>query len=264
MAAEVAVADYAVVIWGRGAELGDFKQFADDLVTMELSAFKRAKTLELKSIEFRDDFFDYLNAFDAGHKIKQLHIYSHSIGAALFLGYKHPTVNAERQNFINNLGPRDALPLEVLRTERGAVFTDDLVRAPYDGYRTSLRGKFAADGFIKIWGCNAGRANWAYSDPVDAAGTRWTSDINAAGYVYYWRALNEISMPKPSLSQAFADYFQVQVRGALSGANIEVKRNGKWISSDAYKSQVGHYPGPSQVLRLQPTKGTYNDFAPAP
>ena len=258
------MADYAVVIYGRGAEIGDFKQFADDLVTLELDAFKRAKTLALKSIEFRDDFFDYLNTWDAAHKIKQLHIFSHSIGAALFLGYKHPTVSAERQTVINGLGARNAGYLEVLRTERGAVFSDDLLRSPYDGYGAALQAKFAAGAFIKIWGCNAGVQDWRYSDPVDAAGTRWTSDNNAAAQVYYWRALNELNMPKPSLSQAFADYFQVQVKGALSGANIEVKQNGKWISSDAYKKQVGHYPGPSKILRLQPTKGTYNDFSPTP
>ena len=255
------MADYALVVYGRGAELGDFKQFADDLLTTDLSAFKRAGTVEIKGIEFRDDFFDYLNGF-TGHKIKQLHIFSHSIGAALFLGYKHPTINAERQALVGALRGRDASYLEVLRTERGAVFTDDLVRSPYSGYKGALKAKFTSDAVIKIWGCNAGVSDWRYSDPVDIDGRRWTSDINAPAVMYYWRALNEQNMPKPSISQAFADYFGVTVKGALSGANIEVKRDGKWVSSDTFKKKTGHYPGPSHILRLQPTKGTYHDFGP--
>lgn len=258
------MAEYALIICGRGAELGDFKQFGDDLIATDLQAFKKAGLVEMRSIELRDDFFDYLKAFDASHKIKQLHIFSHSIGGALYLGYKHPTISAKRQQYITALMGRPAIYLDVLRTEGGAVFTDDLLRNPYAGYQASLKAKFAADSFIKIWGCNAGVRDWRYSDPVDAAGTRWTSDPAEAAVTYYWRALNEQHTPKPSIAQGFADYFGVKVQGAMSGSNIEVKRSGKWISSDTYKKQVGHYPGPSQVLRLQPTKGTYNDFAPAP
>jgi hypothetical protein len=104
--------------------------------------------------------------------------------------------------------------------------------------------------------------DWKYSDPVDA--THSTADPAATALVYYWRALNEQNVPKPSIAQAFADYFGITVKGALSGANIEVKSDGKWISSKAYKDKVGHWPGPKQIVRLQPTKGNYNDFAPAP
>ena len=258
------MADYAVVLYGHGGKLGDFKQFADDLLVTDLRRFRDAKAVEVKKTVFRDEFFAALNGFDdTRHKIKELHVFSHAIGAGLFLAYGHPTLDAERVALLRRLKGRQPTYLEVVKTERGAVLTDDLVRSPYAGYRAALRAKFAAGATVKVWGCNAGVKNHVYSDEIDASRDLWTSDPTATAKFYYWRALNEQNVPKPSIAQALADYFGIPTKGALSGANIEVKTNGKWLNADEFKKKAGHYPGPKAILRLQPSKGTYSEFQPA-
>src|SRR5262245_43632572 len=76
----------ALVVYGRGADLGNFKFFADDLVTTELTSFKR-ENIVIKNVERRDAFFDLLNNPPFTFKVKEFHIYSHSIGGGLFLAY---------------------------------------------------------------------------------------------------------------------------------------------------------------------------------
>ena len=44
----------ALIIYGRGAELGNFKLFADDLVTTELAGYKEHN--KIVNIERRDAF----------------------------------------------------------------------------------------------------------------------------------------------------------------------------------------------------------------
>ncbi len=50
--------------------------------------------------------------------------------------------------------------------------------------------------------------------------------------------------------------------GATSGASIEVKHNIKWISSQKYKDNIGHWPSGTLPHRLVPDKGTYNEYLP--
>jgi hypothetical protein len=115
---------------------------------------------------------------------------------------------------------------------------------------------------IKLWGCNSGIGDWVFSDPVDPQGTQWTTAPAVAGQYYYWRALNEAYIPKPSIAQAFANFFGVPVWGATSGSHAEVKRNGDWVTTDRYHKETGRWPSEKQLLRLKPDKGTYARLAP--
>ena len=96
---------------------------------------------------------------------------------------------------------------------------------------------------------------WVYSDN----GVTNPSDTSVA---YYWRAFNEFNVPKPSIAQAFATFFNLKAYGASSGANIEVKHKANWISSQQYKNKVGHWPSGNLSHRLVPDKGVYNEYTP--
>ena len=43
---------------------------------------------------------------------------------------------------------------------------------------------------------------------------------------------------------------------------IEVQYKKKWISSEQYNNNVGHWPSSNLPHRLVPDKGTYNEFRP--
>ncbi len=245
----------ALVIYGRGADLGNFKFFADDLVTTELAAFDK-KLIVIKNIERRDAFFDLLRQPPFTFKIKELHIYSHAWGAGLSLGYKDPAVSALTDAIISRKKGELANYFSFLNANIGTVFTDDFIRVPYNAYKAEIRSKFAPKAKIKIWGCNSGIANWEYNDP-DSRG-RPVYDVNAPAAMYYWRALNEMNSPKPAIAQAFADYFQVATFGARSGSSIQIKVKGKWISS----AKVGRSVGEKDLLRLDPDEGDYYEYSP--
>lgn len=247
--------DGALVVYGRGAELGNFKFFADDLVTTELTSFKR-QNIVIKNVERRKDFFELLNNPPFTFKLKELHIFAHSIGGGLFLAYGDPGIQPARYTVAGRARGGTATYLRVLNTEIGTIFTDDLIRSPYKDYRQRIRAIFSANAGIKIWGCNSGVANWTYSD-VDSNGN-YVYDSNAPASSYYWRALNESNTPKPSIAQAFADYFQVTTYGATSGSSIQVKNKGRWVSSARLNRKVNE----QDVLRLAPDRGVYNEYIP--
>lgn len=249
----------ALVIYGRGADLGNFKLFADDLVTTELAAFEK-EDITIKNIERRDAFFDYLKDTVFKFKIKEMHIYSHSYGGALSIGYKDPAIANSRNGFNDTVRGGRTNYLTVLNNEVGHIFTDDLIRKPYIDYQTKIRTIFAPNAKIKIWGCNSGIVDWAYSD---MRGNERVYDLDAPADYYYWRAINEMNNPKPSIAQAFADYFQVTTFGATSGSSIQVKYKGKWIGSPTYLKQTGRkYVVESDVMRLAPDVGIYNEYKP--
>ena len=255
--------EIVLVIYGRGDSLGNFKFFADDLVTTELAGYDK-KNIIIKNIERRKDFFDYLNAPPFPAKIKELHIYSHSYGGALSLGYGDPVIMNSRGLLADDARGGTANYLSVLNNEVGSIFTDDLVRPPYAGYRAKLQSNFAADGKIKIWGCNSGVTEWAYSDSR-TVGRRSVQvyDLDAPADSYYWRAINEPGTPKPSIAQAFADYFRVKTFGATSGSSIQLKVNGVWKNSKSYLKKIGRkYVYESDTLRLAPDEGDYNEYNP--
>jgi hypothetical protein len=105
-------------------------------------------------------------------------------------------------------------------------------------------------------------SGWIYTD-LNSSTNNYVSDQNAQADYYYWRALNTQNMPKPSIAQALADYFGVTVLGAGRGSHIEVRHQGKWITSTRYKKVTGHFPGEPQTLRLHPDSGDYNRFVPS-
>jgi hypothetical protein len=249
-----------LIVYGRGDKLGNFKLFADDLVTTELTSFKRQNVV-IKNVERRNAFFDLLNSPPFAFKIKELHIYAHSIGAGLFLAYGDPALQHARSTVADRARGGTATYLRVLNTEIGTIFTDDLIRSPYKDYRTRIRTHFSNDAKIKIWGCNSGIANWAYSD-VDSNGN-YVYDLNAPASSYYWRALNEQNIPKPSIAQAFANYFQVETYGATSGSSIQVRHQGRWMSSPEFlRATRRRVVNEQDVLRLAPDRGVYNEYRP--
>jgi hypothetical protein len=251
--------ELALVFYGRGDTLGNFKFFADDLVTTELSAFDK-KNIIIKNVERRDDFFNYLNTTAFAAKIKEFHIYSHSYGGALSLGYGDPIILNSRSNIVDRAKGGTANYLSVLNNEVGSIFTDDLIRSPYLGYRQKIRDLFAVGSKIKIWGCNSGIADWLFSDNL---GNTRVYDVNAAADSYYWRAINEQNTPKPSVAQAFANYFQVTTFGATSGSSIQVQHNGAWMPSPAFlKQSKRKFVKESDTLRLAPDQGVYNEYKP--
>jgi hypothetical protein len=249
----------ALVIYGRGGGIGNFKFFADDLVSTELTSIKR-QNIVTKNVERRKDFFDLLN-MQFAFKLKELHIYTHSIGGGLFLAYGNPSLQEARRMVASQRRGQTATYLRVLDTEAGTIFTDDLIRAPYKDYRTRIRALFSDGAKIKIWGCNSGVSNWVYSD-IDTNGNRVTNP-NATARFYYWRALNEFNFPKPSIAQAFADYFQVRTYGATSGSSIQVRHRGRWLSSpDFLRTTSRRAVNEQDLLRLAPDRGDYNEYRP--
>jgi hypothetical protein len=83
----MAVKRRALVMYGRGGSLGNFKFFADDLVATELSGYTPAD-VAIENVERRDAFFAVLNRHPG--ELEELHIFSHSIGGGLFLAYGDP------------------------------------------------------------------------------------------------------------------------------------------------------------------------------
>ncbi len=178
-------------------------------------------------------------------------------GAGLFLGYKDPAIATMRESIWKMAfkAKRKVTYHQVVQTEVGAIQTDDLKLGAITSQQADLRKRFTTNAFIKIWGCNSGVKGWVYSD-------NGVVDSGDASEAYYWRAFNEFNVPKPSIAQALATFFNRKVYGARNGASIEVKYKKKWISSQHYKNQVGHWPSGSLPHRLVPDKGAYNEYRP--
>lgn len=245
----------AMIVYGDGGELGSFKVFAESL-RRELAA--KYKKIVVQHVNRDYDFFTLLQTIDASkERIEELHIFSHSIGAGLFLGYKDPSIAARRETLWKTAfkAKRKLTYNEVVQTEVGALQTDDLKLSTITSQQAALQKKFTSSAFIKIWGCNSGVKGWVYSD-------NGVVDPRDTSEPYYWRALNQFNIPKPSIAQALATYFNCKVYGAGSGASIEVQHKKKWISSQHYKDQVGHWPSGSLPHRLVPDKGTFNEYRP--
>jgi hypothetical protein len=246
----------AGIAYGDGAELGSFKVFSESL-KQEIS--QKYRKIAVKYVNRDYDFVNWLISLPGNNeKITELHIFSHSIGAGLFIGYKDRSIASQRRRAFNNAAQfrRRLTYNNVLRIETGAIQTDDLVMNPlFIMNRNKLKNLFFSHAFIKIWGCNSGVSNWIYSDNN-------ITDPNDTSQPYYWRAFNEKNKHKPSIAQALADFFQVKVYGARSGASIQVFHNKKWVSSKTYKQIIGHWPSGTVPHRLIPDRGVYNEFLP--
>lgn len=245
----------AVIVYGDGGELGNFKVFADTL-SKELSL--KYKKVVLKYINRDFDFFKLLHSVNPNNeKIEELHIFSHAIGAGLFLGYKDASIAARRNAVWDQAfrAKRKVTYNEAVKAEAGGIQTDDLVVKPVVDYKVELRKRFTDSAFIKLWGCNSGVKGWVYSD-------NGVIDPNDNSVAYYWRAFNQFNVPKPAIAQALATFFDRKVYGAKSGASIEVKHNKSWVSTQQFKEKVGHWPSGSLPHRLVPDKGDYVEFLP--
>ncbi len=205
-----------------------------------------------------------MKTIPAGSKIKELHVFSHSIGGGLYVGYGDAVAQADRNAAIASMAgtTRKISYARVLAAETGGILTDHLVEEPLKSERTLYKNKFAGGAITKLWGCNSGVSGWTYTDR-SATGVGYVYEEAAAGKEYYWCALNTKNTPKPSVAQALSDYFGVSVLGAGSGSHIEVLHKGAWITSTQYKAKTGKFAGEPQTLRLNPDHGVYNDFAPA-
>lgn len=257
--------DVAYIFYGRGSSLGRFTVFARSLAR-ELSAKFDAANIITVNVETRADFFGTLESprIQSGQKIAELHVFSHSIGGGLFLSYGDHQREEARRLVLQRAQARGRKLSydEVILNEPGVLFTDNLIRRPWGPKRVAIRPNFKDDATIKLWGCNARVSGWTYSDWV---GGDWVTASNVGRIdEYYWRALNEQNMPKPSIVQAFADYFQRDVIGANSGSHIEVRSGGSWMRSNEYRARYGHFPSGNLPHKLVPDQGTYQSCQPSP
>lgn len=245
----------AIIAYGDGGELGSFKVFAESL-EKELS--KKYTKVILQYVNRDSKFFNLIKSIDISQEeIEELHVFSHAIGAGLFLGYKDSVIAASRNALVmmkSKMGKKITY-FEAVRTEVGAVQTDDFKLGTLNKSQSDFRKRFSTTSFIKIWGCNSGVKGWVYSDGGIV-------DLRDTSVPYYWRAFNETNTPKPSIAQAMAKYFNRKVYGATSGASIEVKHKKSWLSSQQFKDRVGHWPSGILPHRLVPDKGAYNEYLP--
>jgi hypothetical protein len=266
--------EIAVLLYGNGYDLGNFQFYADDLAAQLVreKKFDRANII-IKQTLNGAAYFSALMAVPLNQKIKELHVFSHSIGGGLYLGYHVADAGAIRAAAANafphpftGTGPRISYDQVVATEYQAALLTDHLLGPAFTGAQAQLRAKFSAGATIKLWGCNSGVSGWVYSDE-DSSG-HLVSDQNAPAEHYYWRALNTRNVPKPSIAQAFADFFGVAVYGAGSGSHVEVWYNGSWVKADAFVRATGRQPGSRRgprdpdILRLHPDHGDYNRFSP--
>jgi len=132
-----------LMIYGRGADLGDFSVFANSL-KRELAP-KYAGEIDIQNVERKVDFFALLKKPKLPGRIRELHIFSHSIGAGLFLGYGDLTIQAARNRALRMATPpgRKLTFEEVLNTEVGAVLTDDLLTTTAQADKAAIRANLA-------------------------------------------------------------------------------------------------------------------------
>ncbi len=71
----------AVIVYGDGGGLGNFKVFADSL---HKELLKKYTKIVLKYVNRDTTFFDVINSVDKNDKIEELHIFSHSLVLVFF------------------------------------------------------------------------------------------------------------------------------------------------------------------------------------
>lgn len=232
----------ALICYGLGAELVNFKVFSDALKKNHLTNKYDSANIEIVKTKTRIDLLDAI--INSGlSNIKELHIFSHSIGGGLFLGYHDQTLNNNRETFIKN-NPNYTYD-DVLIHEIGGLLTDHLI-VTLQSEKNTIRKILKDLDFIKLWGCNAGITNWVYSG-------------------VYWGKLNDKNTPKPSIAKALAEYTNQNVYGATSGSHIEYFIKGKWVSGYDYPKKYGKkFPNYKEYtdIRLHPDKGVYNKYTP--
>ena len=235
---------HVLIAYGDGKELGDFSVFARTLQRDLEGSYDKVRT---KYINRDHQLFDFIKSVPpAKARIVELHIFTHAIGAGIFPGYGDASVGSGRQRVATTARRRGSAVTyeEAVNAEVGGILTDDLTASgQFSGERPESRRRFEKGAFIKLWGCNAARENHQYSGE-------------------YWEALNLKNSPKPSIAQAMADFFNVTVYGATSGASIQVRANTGWMSTQTYKDAQGRWPSGTLPHRLVPDRGTYRAYNP--
>ncbi len=230
-----------LICYGYGAELGNFKVYANSLE--KIGGSKGRKYRIVKTFT-RDDLHSEI--VNCPFEINEIHILSHAYGAGLALGYHEASLTQARGLFIHS-NPNPTYK-QVVNFEKGILFTDHLVGSNFSpSIRAVVRSKLINCSFIKLWGCNSAVENWNYKEGN------------------YWLILNSENIPKLSVAQSLANYTKVKVLGASSGSHPEYKIKGKWISGIDYKkSNTKNYPYPNEYtsIRLHPDRGNYAPFLP--
>ena len=125
--------EVAVILYGNGAELGNFRLFADDTSAELIRLKKFSKThILIRETLNRASFMNTLSTIPSLFKIKEFHVYSHSIGGGLYVGYHEATANAVREAALTrSLGQARKISYdEVLNAEVGGILGDHLLREP--------------------------------------------------------------------------------------------------------------------------------------
>ncbi len=230
-----------LILYGLGAELGNFNLFAESLKRKLANTYEESE-IQIHKTANRNEFINELvntTLFD----ITELHIFSHSFGGGLALGYHDQNLNSDRAKMIAN-NPNYSYD-DVVNHEIGCLLTDHL-----DFFllseKKAIQSNLSNATTIKIWGCNSGISNWTYSGE-------------------YWKKLNDKNTPKPSIAKSLASYTGKSVYGAESGSHVEYKIKGTWVSGFDYTKIFGKkIPSFKEYteIRLHPDKGSYKEFTP--
>lgn len=131
--------NYYLLMHGRGGDLGNFKVFSDSH-KKEIQKANKGAIVAQESTDRARRFREVVEAWPVANKIKELYIWSYSIGAGLFLGYHDPLLSTARNALVAQVTAMGRNPTfeEVRTTEVGALFTDDLLASPYTA--PGLRG----------------------------------------------------------------------------------------------------------------------------
>jgi hypothetical protein len=68
----------ALIICGRGADLGHFEAYAGTLVSTDLRSRYAGASIKIKSTMDRDEFFDIVATFGRDFLLREFHIFCHS------------------------------------------------------------------------------------------------------------------------------------------------------------------------------------------
>lgn len=245
----------ALVVYGLGGDTGNFGAVA---ATHAAELLRRGLLVHSENVTRKRRFFELLRYPPFRHRasISELHVFCHSIGAAIFLGYGDRSIENRRREALSRAltsKPRRNVTFdEVIEAEVGAVFTDDLSRPIGLSGQAQITANFGPRGFAKFWGCNTARSGWVYSD-YGVTDVRRTEDA-----LVWWRALNAYNNPKPSFARAFANYIKRPVFGSASGTHLEVLVSAPsgWQSTEEYRAQHRKWPS-GRLIRLTPDRGTY-------
>jgi hypothetical protein len=138
-------AEGALILYGNGAELENFKFFADDLATNLAKKYKR-ENIKSMYVYRGADFLNQIASHDVSKwQIKELHVFPHFIGGGLMLGYYDRTIESLRRALLTTSDGTLRKPnyTEVVHTEIGAILTDHLLLGTYPSTKSAVSAAFS-------------------------------------------------------------------------------------------------------------------------